>query len=101
MNTKLPTLMLAILLATLCEARATFHLWQIVEVYSNASGTVQFVELLTTSNDQDEFVPNNVSISSSSHTFPFPTNPTSAMTANRRLLIATPGYFALSGVPAA
>ncbi len=30
-------------------AAALFHLWDISEVYSNADGTVQFIELSTTS----------------------------------------------------
>jgi hypothetical protein len=92
----------AALVVTVClavPARASFHLWQIVEVYSNSSGTVQFIEML----DQS-FGENHVggqSMRSNANTFSVPADFADPNTVNRRLLFATPGYFALSGVPAA
>jgi hypothetical protein len=94
---------LSIVLLSACEpALATFHLWQITKVYSNASGTVQFVEMFTTSSGQ-EFVSGHM-INSNAHQFTVPTDlPATAShtTANQHLLFATPGYFALRGVPPA
>jgi serralysin len=84
-------------LATASLAQAAFHLFQISEVYSNASGSVQFIELFTDQSSQ-EFV-NFTSISSSTNTYNFPTQ-LPADSANHHFLIATPGYAALSGVPA-
>jgi len=85
-------------LAALSSARASFHLWQIDEVYSDASGTVQFIELTVTS-DGENFLSGRT-LASAGHTFTFPSN-LPAKTANHHLLLATPGYIALAGVPAA
>jgi hypothetical protein len=85
-------------LASLSSAYATFHLWQIDEVYSDATGTVQFVEL-TVNEDGENFLSGHT-LTSAAHTFTFSSN-VAANTANRHLLLATPGYIALPGVPAA
>jgi hypothetical protein len=45
-----------ILLTAASSARGAFHLWNITEVYSNASGTLQFIELNDTSGFDNEFV---------------------------------------------
>jgi hypothetical protein len=83
-------------------ANATFHLWQIDEVYSNASGTVQFVELTTTAGGQNFLTEASPGFSESAfgHSFNFPADLV-GNTANQHFLIATPGYIALSGVPPA
>ena len=78
-------------------AHAAFHLFQIGEVYSNASGTVQFVELFTDQASQNSM--NFTSFTSNSHTFPFPSALTGS-TVNKHIILATPGYAALSDVPA-
>ena len=82
---------------TLPFSQAAFHLFQIGEVYSNASGTVQFVELFTDQATQNSM--NFTSFKSNSHTFPFP-SALIGSTANKHIILATPGYAALSGVPA-
>ena len=92
----------AFILLTVRSSLATFHLWQIVKVYSNSSGTVQYIELFTTSPGQ-EFVAGQ-QMSSNTHSVTLPSNlPATAgrSTANQHFLLATPGYFALSGVPLA
>src|SRR5258708_39657387 len=91
----------SVILLSVCQsAFATFHLFQIVKVFSNASGTVQYIELFTTSPGQ-EFLSGRA-INSNAHSFMFtsnlPATPTHT-TANQHFLLATPGYFALSGVP--
>jgi hypothetical protein len=83
---------------TIPFSQAAFHLFQIGEVYSNASGTVQFVELFTDQTGQNLL--HFTSFTSTSHTFPFPTDLSSTATNNKHFILATPGYAALSGVPA-
>jgi len=81
------------------RAYATFHLWDINEVFSNADGSVQFIELITTFNNQQfttgrviNAIDNGVTI----NTFTFPGD-TPSPTANHHLLLATPGFAALPG----
>jgi hypothetical protein len=80
------------------HARAAFHLFQIGQVYSNASGTVQFVELFTDQTGQN-FV-NDTQFKSNTHSFQFPSALTGDTT-KKHFILATPGYFALQGVPPA
>ena len=51
-------LLAAILASVASPAQATFHEWRITEIYSNASGTIQFVELGLPSSgiDNESFV---------------------------------------------
>ena len=85
-------------------AHAAFHLWDVVEVFSNADGSVQFVELAT-SGSGEHFIANHdlvvrdgaVAIA----TFPIPADlPLQQPTTNRRFLVATPGFAALPGAVA-
>lgn len=76
-------------------ARATFHLWDIVEAYSNFDGSVQFVEMFDASNFENQMAGRQ--LKSSSHTFTIPANLTTTATANHRLLFATDGFAALAG----
>ena len=87
----------AVILLQGSYARASFHDWRINEIYSNHSGTVQFVEFTSASSGQ-EFLVNQTLIStqgSTSRTFTFPTNLATG-TANRKFLIATPACAALA-----
>src|SRR6185503_15604251 len=70
-------------------ARAAFHLWYIQEVYTNPSGSVQFVEFFTASSSQ-EFL-SGVTLTSNANTFTFP-GPSSSPTNNHHLLLATAGF---------
>ena len=45
-------LVAAIILGANGTVRASFHLWRIAELYSNADGTVQFLELSTDTGGQ-------------------------------------------------
>jgi hypothetical protein len=85
-------------------AQAAFHLFQITEVYSNASGTVQFIELHTTtgaSNGGSQQFVSGQPFKSNGHTFNFPAN-LPGDTLNKSFILATPGYYALgSAVPTA
>ena len=80
-------------------AQATFHLWQVNEVYSNADGSVQYIELFTAFSSQ-QFT-NGTTINARDNgaiinTFTFPSN-TPSPTGGHHLLIATPGFAALPG----
>src|SRR5882672_1663346 len=82
------------------SGQAAFHLWKIDEVYSNASGTVQFIEMFDPS--ANETAMNGATLASQGHSFTFGANlPAATATQNHHLLLATPGYFALTGVPTA
>ena len=85
-------------------AHATFHLWQIDQVYSNASGSVQFIEFKQPSFefDDERFLTEAGTTTDSTfgNTYTYLTNLPSAPLANSDFLMATPGYAALPGVPA-
>lgn len=81
-------------------ARATNHLWEISELYSNSSGTVQFVEMFN-ANTVEGFLNGTQLVASSgseTNTFTFPSDLADPInTANHRLLIATAGFGSLPG----
>jgi hypothetical protein len=92
-------LAIALVSAAAAPALATFHLWQIDEVYSNSDGTVQFVELSTTFGGQ-EFVSAHAITATQgalTHTFTLLTDLPSDST-NKKFLIATAGFAALGVV---
>ena len=76
-------------------AQATFHLWDIVEVYSNFDGSVQFVEMFDSFNGEN--IMGGKQLKSNSHTFTIPANLSTTATANHRLLFATAGFSSLAG----
>ena len=77
-------------------ALATFHLWVISEVYSNADSTVQFIELSTSSGGQEFLAGHSITSTTGSTTqsFTFPSD-LPGDTAERRFLIGTAGFTAL------
>jgi hypothetical protein len=93
-------LLLAFAAVCLCAlpARAAFHLFVISEIYSNADGSVQFIELSTTFSSQQFVGGQTITFSSGStvHTFTFPSNMPSD-SANRSILIATSNFGSLPG----
>jgi hypothetical protein len=81
-------------------ARAFFHSFGINEVYSNSSGTVQYVELKERNGIDFEIFSQGVSMTSGSGgNFVFPSNLTNSDTSNRHLLIASGGFAAIPGAP--
>ena len=85
-----------VLLVSAGTARATFHLWQLNEIYSNADGTVQFIELATSAGGQ-EFLGGHTITSSqgaTTHSFTFPSD-LPGDTAGKTFLIGTTGFAAL------
>ncbi|MBT8217548.1 MAG: hypothetical protein HKN74_04125 [Acidimicrobiia bacterium] len=83
---------------------ASFHLWDVQEVYSDAAGEMQYVELFTSANGQ-EFVDGFALTATSDGVdvvFEFPTD-SPAPTGGRTLLLATPAYTTFAsdmGLPA-
>lgn len=73
----------------------SFHLYRITEIYSNPSGTVQFIEL-SVGNANGESSWSGVSLRAISggviRTFIFPSNLPSSNTANTTVLVATQGF---------
>ncbi len=99
----LPLLLVAVALTPL-PAGALFHFWDITEVYSNADGSVQYVEWFTDINFQDELIDHTFSSSATATTYTFPTDLDPDIngngnnnTANRHFLIATPAFASQPG----
>jgi hypothetical protein len=94
------------------NAQATFHLWRISQVYSNADGTVQYVELMALASGQQYISGHTITASQggTTHSYTFPSNlpgdsATSMgdgyygmVTSYRSLLIGTQGFAALNVV---
>jgi hypothetical protein len=83
------------------QARATFHLWTVNEIYSNADGSVQFIELheSSTINGEDLLAGHFIRCTSGllTNTFIFPTNLPSTITAGKCFVIGTANLAALPG----
>jgi hypothetical protein len=79
-------------------AQAEFHNFRIEQIYTNADGSVQFVVLKECCNANGENILDGKSLRSTSpagtQTFTFP-NDLPFNTANKRVLVATPGFAAL------
>jgi len=90
------TLMLCALGSIGTTARAAFHLWQVKEVFSNADGSVQFVEMFDSFGG--EVFTNGLTLTANSDcnikTFTFPSNISSTPGS---MLIATTGFGSLPG----
>lgn len=79
----------------------SFHLYRFTELYSDASGTLQFIELAVGNASGESFWA-GVTLTSTragvSHSYTFPTNLPSTATANTTVLIATAGFAERAGV---
>ncbi len=72
-----------------------FHLYGINELFSNADGSVQFIELTVGSVNGESFWQGqsiSVTQGGTSHSFTFPSNLPNTATANTKVLIATQGF---------
>lgn len=83
----------------LASADAAFHLWRMTEVYSNADGRVQFLELSSPSDGEGLIFGHSLVVvaGGQTRTYPFPDN-LPMNTRNKRMLIATEGFAALGVV---
>ena len=92
----------ALLVGTAISSRAAFHLWNIREVYTDASGTRQFIEFHTASSSQQFVNGLQVQVRNTNNTITRTvtlTNNLPGDTANKAFLIATAAADA-SGAPA-
>ena len=92
--------LLVALLPGFNTAHATYHTFKFAEIYSNPSGTVQFIELKESlglnGQNLETLAPD---ILSGTNDFIFPNNLPSTATANKFFLLATAGFEALPGAP--
>ena len=95
---RLAVLWVALLAPAHVHAKA--HLWRISEVYSNADGTIQFIELNECCGSNQERNLDVTSITSNANTYLFPNDlPLFPFTAFAYVLIATADFAALPGAP--
>jgi hypothetical protein len=94
------TLILALGLAS--RAQAAFHLWNITEVYSNSSGTLQFIEMFDSFGGQQSLAGQSINVTNLAgtvtNTFTIPGNfftPIDSL--NHSLLFGTTGLHAAGG----
>ncbi len=82
------------------STHAASHLWRISEIYSNADGTVQFIELHECCNSSTENALANKKMKSvqTGNIFNIPTNLVGS-TLDKYLLFATPAFASLPGAP--
>jgi hypothetical protein len=85
----------SLILVAPAPARAAHHLWRFSQLYSNASGSVQFIQLAVTE-DNEQFV-SGFTISSGANTFTIPSNLPASTTSNKWILLATAGFGSLPG----
>lgn len=77
------------------SAQAAHHLWKFSEAFSNASGTVQFVELFCPATGENSL--GAFTVTSGANTFNFVNNLPPNSTLNTSVLIATSGFGSLPG----
>jgi hypothetical protein len=100
---KIRWILVLFLAITASTAEASFHLFRIEQLYSNADRTVQFVVLRESSGADGEHRWSGRTLqmtgAAGTSTLTFPANLPSAETSLRRVLVATPGFAALGLVP--
>ena len=85
----------AVVLAS-TAAHASFHLWVFDQIYSDASGTVQYVQFSTTSAGQELMTLTSLqaTLGMATNSFPFPSDLpiTAGSTTNKKFIVATQGF---------
>ena len=84
------------LVAASSSAQAAHHLWSFSSMFSNSTGSVQYVEMIC-GNDNNENALAPFTITTGTHTLNFVTNLPSTNTANTWLLCATSGFQSIPG----
>ena len=92
-------LMLGSMLIVGRPAMAGSHTWKFAEAFSNADGTIQFIEFREPFGGAAEFAINTHTMSSNTKVFSIGGSPLTGSTALKRFLVATPAFAALPGVP--
>ncbi len=93
--------MVAVVLGVSAPAWAGSHLWRVNELFSNADGTVQFIELHNPTDAANEVILSGKWVKSVvNETFLlFPANLPAGSTAQKYLLLGTKAFAALPGAP--
>jgi hypothetical protein len=79
-------------------ARAAFHQWNLNELYTNSTGTLQFIEMQTSVDFQDSTNGQHITVTNgTSNTFNLMSNLPSSTTSNHFLLFGTAGIHAAGG----
>jgi hypothetical protein len=86
-------------LLTASAANAGVHTWDVREVFSNADGTIQYVELFDAGAGGTEVGVGNGSLTSSLNTFSWANGAVTGPTNGKSYLIATAAFAALPGAP--
>jgi hypothetical protein len=76
-------------------SQAAHHLWVFNEIFSNASGSVQYIRMFTSASGEPSV--GAFGITSGPNTFNFVTNLPSSATANTSILIATSNFASIPG----
>ena len=80
-------------------ASAGIHTWDVNEVFSNADGSIQFVELYEAGGGAGEINVGTGSIASTAQTFSFGQGQVAGPTTNKYYLLGTADFAALDGAP--
>jgi hypothetical protein len=80
-------------------AHAGGHTWRIKELFSNADGTIQYVEVWEAFGGAGETATSGHAVTSNTKSFVIPPPNVTGPTTFRSLLIATPAFAALPGAP--
>jgi hypothetical protein len=84
------------IMTTVSPSQGAHHLWRLAQVFSNASGSAQFVQLNCPAAGENNIGP--FGITSNGHSFSFATNLASGTsTANSWVLVATSNFGSLPG----
>ena len=95
MKSQLSSLLVPFALLAATPAAAIVHLWDIVEIYSNADGSTQYIELFT--DGRSEIAMSLAFVESNANAVNIDENLTGS-TFNHSYLLATPGFENLPGV---
>jgi hypothetical protein len=89
------------LLEAAMPAVAGEHTWRISEVFSNADGSIQFIEMKESAGTSGEtgIQGNTITSATNARTFTIPSPALTGPTTNKYVLFATPGFAALPGAP--
>ena len=95
--------LLAFIISSTSTAYADFHKWEISELFSNADGSIQFIEMFSQADGQEllNTSPDVAQLSSTdgliTNSMTFPNDLPSDLTGNKFFLIATSGFAGLAG----
>jgi hypothetical protein len=93
------TLSAVLLLLAASTAQAGIHTWDVREVFSNADGTIQYIELFDAGAGGGETGVGNGSLTSGSQTHSWSNGPVAPPTNGKSYLIASASFAALPGAP--